>query len=105
MVAPSNSVRASGDPAFQRIQEIARYINRTFEENPELIDEFVSLCSDNLTFVNDCDDDAIPASTMRLYNKKGPAKDASKQCVDRVKRQVDEPYRREKRSEHVQKLQ
>ena len=103
MVALSNSARASGDPAFQLIQDIARYTHRTFEENPALIDEFASLCSDNLTFVNDWDDDAIPASTMRLYSKKVPAKDASKQFVDRVRRQVEECDRREIRSEDVEK--
>ena len=53
--------------------------------------------------MNDCDDDAIPASTMRLYSKNVPAKDASKQFVDRVRRQVEECDRRKIRSEYVGK--
>ena len=103
MVALKHSVRASGDEVFTRIQKIARYTYRTFEEKPELIDEFISLCSDNFTFVDDWDDDGIPASTMRLYSKKVPAKDAAKQFVERVRRQVNELDRKEKKAENVQK--
>ena len=103
MVALKHSVRASGDAAFQRIQEIARYTYRTFEENPDLIEEFIELCSENFTFVNDWDDDQIPASTMRLYSKRVPAKDAAKQFVERVRRQVDEVDRKEQKAEDVQK--
>ena len=86
MVALKHSVRASGDEVFTRIQQIARYTYRTFEENPDLIEEFVSLCSDNFIFVNDWDDDGILASTMPLYSKRVPAKDATKQSVETVRR-------------------
>ena len=97
MVALKHYVRASGDAAFQRIQEIARYTYKKFEEEPDLIEEFIQLCSDNFTFVDDWDDDRIPASTMRLYSKRVPAKDAAKQFVERVRRQIDEVDRKEKR--------
>ena len=103
MVALKHSVRASEDKVFTRIKQIARYTYRTFEENPDLIEEFVSLCSDNFTFVNNWDDDGIPASTMRLYSKRVPAKDAVKQFVERFRRQVDEVNRKEKNAEDVQK--
>ena len=90
MVALDNSSRVSGDVAFKRIQEIGRYTYWTFAKNLELIDEFMSLCFNNLMFVNDWDDDAILASTIQLYSKKVPAKDASKNFVDQVNRQVEE---------------
>ena len=53
--------------------------------------------------MNDWDDDTIPASTIQLCCKKVPAKDAPKQFVDRVRRQVEECDRREIRSEDVEK--
>ena len=40
---------------------------------------------------------------MRLYSKKVPAKEASKQFIDRVRRQIPESDRRERVSEDVQK--
>ena len=89
MIALHNSVRAFGDLAFQRVQEITRYTYQSFNEKPELIEKFISLCSDNLTFVHDWDNDAILASTMQLCGKKVSAKDVSKPFVDRFKRQVD----------------
>ena len=48
-----NSAKAYDNIAFQRIQKIARYTYQTFAENSELIDEFISLCSSKLMFVND----------------------------------------------------
>ena len=53
--------------------------------------------------MDDWDDDRIPASTMRLYSKRVPAKDAAKQFVERVRRQIDEVDRKEKKAEDVQK--
>ena len=97
------SVRASNDPEFRRIQQIARYSYQKNLANPELIDEFIQLCSENLTFVSNWDDDAISTSTMRLYSKKVPAKEAARQFVDRVRRQVPESDRREREAEDVEK--
>ena len=97
------SVRASNDPEFRRIQQIARYNYQKILANPELIDEFIQLCSENLTFVSNWDDDAISTSTMRLYSKKVPAKEAARQFVDRVRRQVPESDRREREAEDVEK--
>ena len=103
MVNLTHSVRASNDIPFQRIQEIARYNYKRFENAPELIEEFVELCSDNLTFVDSWDDDAITPATMRLYSKKIPAREASRQFVDRVRRQVVDADRIEHKATDVQK--
>ena len=70
MVELKNSVRASNDPNFRRIQELVRFSQKRLQENPELIDDFITLCSDHLTFVEDWNDHQITPSTMRLYSKK-----------------------------------
>ena len=103
MVNLCHSVRASGDILFKRIQEIARYNYRKFAEEPELIEEFISLCSEHLTFVDNWDHVKITTATMRLYSKKVPARDASKQFVDRVRRQINEQNRLERDAEDVEK--
>ena len=103
MVALEHSVRASNDDVFVRIQKIARFNYSRFETEPELIDEFVLLCSNSFTFVESWDNDAILPSTMRLYSKKVPAREASRQFVARVRRQVDDSVRIEKVAEDVEK--
>ena len=72
-------------------------------DEPDLIDEFVGLCSEYLTFVNNWDDNKITPSTMRLYSKKVPAKDASRQFIARVRRQVSDNDRIEKNAEDIEK--
>ena len=103
MVALKHSVRASDDAQLQRIQQIARMNYRKFHENPALVNEFVRLCSDTFTFVDTWDDPKISMSTMRLYSKRVPARDASKQFVDQVRRQVEDDSRVERESEDVVK--
>ena len=77
MVLLKHSVRAANDEPFKRIQEIARCTYKHFEEEPELINEFTNLCSVHFTFVDSWNDEKILPSTMRLYSKKVPAKDAA----------------------------
>ena len=88
MVALETSVRASNDPKHQRIQQISRYSLRKLNENPLLIDEFLQLVSDSFTFVQDWSSNEITANTYRLYSKKFPAKEASRQYVERVRRLI-----------------
>ena len=87
MVNLKTSVRAAEDPNFQRIQEIARMPLSTFQdETNDFVNEFLDLISNNCTFVSDWDDPKITEKTFRLYSKKVPAKKASKQYSERVKR-------------------
>ena len=72
-------------------------------ENPKLIDEFINLCGNNLTFVNDWNDSRIPASSIRLYSKKVPVNEATKQFSNRVRRLFHTRDLREKLSEDVEK--
>ena len=102
-VALKHSVRASNDPSFQRLQQIARYNYQSFIEKPSYIEEFAQLCSNSLTFVPNWEDNTISPSTMRLYSKRIPAKEAERQFVNRVRRQIHESDRREKEGEDVEK--
>lgn len=65
-----HSVRASGHPDFQRLQNIARLHPRHYNENPALIDELKDLIGRACTFVDDWSSSKITPSTCRLYGKK-----------------------------------
>ena len=88
MIELKTSVRASDDVAFQRIQEICRFSHRKLKESPNLVDEFLDLCSNHLTFVPNWTDPAITTNTYRLYSKKVPAKEAALEFIQRVRRQI-----------------
>lgn len=103
MVELQESVRASGDMTFQRIQQIARYSHKRLKKEPHLIEEFKRLCSDHLTFVPTWDDDKIGPRTMRLYSKKIPAREAGRNFVERVRRLYNHNNIREKVSEDLEK--
>ena len=103
MIALNHSVRASDDANFFRIQQIARYHHRTLEEKPELIEEFISLCSQYLTFVDDWNNPQIPPNCMRLYSKKVPAKEAAKDFGIRVRQHYPSSHIRERIAEDVEK--
>jgi hypothetical protein len=61
---------------------------RKFEANPALVDEFVTLCSNNFTPVDICKVHCILPSTMDLYSNKIPAREASCQFLSSVSREV-----------------
>ena len=86
MVSLEHSVRAANDPVFFRIQQICRYDYNKLEEDPQLIEEFRHLCSENLSFVDNWDDQSIHPSTIRLYSKKIPVREAAEQFAARVRR-------------------
>ena len=86
MISLQHSVRAADDPSFFCIQQICRYDYLTLEENPEYVAEFKHLCSEHLTFLDSWEDPDIPPSTIRLYSKKVPVCEATKQHDDRVRR-------------------
>ena len=103
MVNLSHSVRAYGDLKYQRLQHICRLNYRILAENPNLIEEFISLCSESLTFVKDWSDKKITPSTMRLYSKKIPTREATKDFADRVKKQIDRKKMCERMSVDLEK--
>lgn len=84
MIALQHSVRAADDPSFFRIQQIYHYDCCTLEQNPVYVAEFKHLCSEHLTFFKNWEDPVIPPSIIRLYSKKVPVREATKQhdvCV------------------------
>ena len=88
VVALKHSVRASNDLDFVRIQTIARMNYKKIELDSNLVDEFITLCFDSFTFADSWESDKILPSTMRLFSKKILAREASRQFVASVKRQV-----------------
>ena len=103
MVKLKTSVRAAGDPDFQRIQEIARMHYSKYVSNPDLITEFKTLLSNTCTFVPSWTSPEITPSTYRLYGKKFPAKEATRQFVDGVRRSINQSNLREKDADDVEK--
>jgi hypothetical protein len=103
MVCLKHSVRASSDVQFQRIQEIARYSYKKFENEPNLMEEFIQLCSAHLTFVPNWDNPVITPQTMRLYSKRVPAKDAARHFAQRVRSHVNSNDLRERVADDVEK--
>eukprot|EP00957_Ditylum_brightwellii_P089253 6796714-Ditylum_brightwellii.AAC.1 len=78
MVSMSTSVRSSGDPFNKRIQQICQHNHSILSQNPQLIEEFLTLVSENCAFVENWNDEAITPSTYRLYGKRVPAKEAAR---------------------------
>ena len=103
MVALYHSVRAAADTNLQKINDIGRLNYTRFEEDPTLETEFVSLCSNIFTFVPTWDSNTIKTSTMRLYSKRVPVREALAQYVERVRRQINPTDVLERMSQDVQK--
>ena len=97
MVKLKTSVRAAGDINLQRIQEIARMHYSQYKENNGLINEFKSLLRSTCTFVSSWSSEEITPSTYRLYGKKFPAKEATRQYVDNVRQSITSAGIREKK--------
>ena len=102
MVAFNTSVRAAGDPALQRIQQIARYHYAHYESHPEVIDEFKELICQHCTFVDTWNSEEITPDTYRLFGKKFPAKEASRRFVENIKMRDDVGTVLEKTSDDVE---
>ena len=102
MVGLKTSVRASDDEQLQRIQEIARLPYGSYDEEPELLDEFSRLICDSCVFVDSWSAPEITPSTYRLYGKKHPAKEASKRFVEQIRQRSDIGILREHCSDDVE---
>ena len=62
----------SNDDIFKRIHKISGFNYQRTKDEPEIVDEFLILRSENLTFVDTWDDNKITSSAMRLYSKNVP---------------------------------
>ena len=98
-----HSVRAAGDPSFQRIQNIARMHPKMYSSDPMLLQELAELIKSNCTFVNSWNSPEICPGVFRLYGKKYPAKQASHEYITSVKMQLNQEEYVERISEDIQK--
>ena len=105
MVHLQHSVRAFGDRDFQSLQHICRLHYKQLEDEPELIEKFINLCSQCLTFVDDWTDLRIAPSTMRLYSRKVPAREAATQFANRVRLHIASNEIHERIAADVEKSQ
>ena len=103
MVELKHSVRANSDPSWQHIQEIASFQQKNLSSNPLLKHEFINLVSQHSTFVLDWDSNLITSSTIRLYARKVPAKEAMKQFVSRFCQNIHISLIRESTSQDLEK--
>ena len=87
MFALRHPIRAASDANFRRIQEISRMnVSVLIEEENNYVREFTELISEHCTFVDTWESPLITEKTYRLYSKRVPAKEASRQYAERVKR-------------------
>ena len=92
MVTLENYVQASNDDIFKRIQKTTRFNYIRHVDEPDCVDKFLTLRSENSIFVDTWDKNKLNPSTMKLYSKKTSAREASRKFLARVMSQVNETY-------------
>ena len=88
MIKLQSSVRASDDIELQRIIQIASMHYSAYVDDPELLVEFRTLVSNTCVFVENWDSPEITPSTYRLYGKKLPANEATRQFINNVRQTI-----------------
>lgn len=71
-----HSVRSAQDPLQQRVIEISRYNDARMQNEPQLIEELLQIVSRECTFVTSWDDKRITRSTLRLFGRRDPVRNA-----------------------------
>ena len=97
-----NSVRAKNDRKFCELQKIARMSPTQYIQKPELLNKFKKLLKETCTFVSTWDSDIITPDVHRIYGKKYPAKEASKEYILQVKNHLSPNEYVESESEDFQ---
>ena len=102
MVNLKTSVRCVDDDNFQRLQELLRmnYLKYTPQDYVELR----HLLSTVPTFVSDWNSPEIGSNTYRLYGKKKPAIQATKDYINSIRRNIEASNLLEKRAVDVEKM-
>ena len=95
MVKLETSVRAVGDQDFQRLQEITRMHFNSFNDNTELLDEFRQLLRNVPTYVPNWTSPEISPDTYRLYGRKTPANEATRNLVETIRSSIPHDHLRE----------
>ena len=79
-----HSVRAHGDPDFQRLQTLTRMDPFVLKQDIELKDEFFNLANKILTYVPNSEDNHIHPNMMRVFSRKRPAQEALNDYRDSI---------------------
>ena len=103
MVALRQSVRTNNQKV-QHMQTIAHENYHILSQNPEIIDEFLHLASENFTFVDSWESSNIIPSTFCIYSKRIPVVEAGKLYVGRVLSHVSQENLRRRKAVDVSKM-
>ena len=84
-----HSVRAHGDPDFQRLQNITRMCPFRLRESNELKNEFFNLAGQIFTFVPNWNDSRITPNMIRVFSRIRPAQEAINEYREKIKSLLD----------------
>ena len=84
-----HSVRAHGDPDFQRLQALTRTCPYELRDNIQLKNEFFDLAGRILTFVPNWNDNKINPNMMRAYSRIRPAQEALNEYRESIKQTLE----------------
>lgn len=82
LIRLKHSVRAHGDAALQRIQEITRMPPVQLAASPDLKEEFTKLLTDNVNFVSDMNDESLGPEVLRMYSRREQATTAAEDYIN-----------------------
>jgi len=82
LIRLKHSVRAHGDAALQRIQEITRISPVELAASPDLKEEFTKLLSDNVNFVSDMNHESLGPEVLRMYSRREQATTAAEDYIN-----------------------
>ena len=102
MVKLETPVRCAGDENFIRLQEILRMHHSMYTE--DLLNELGALLSSIPIFVDNWDSEVIGMDTYRLYGKKAPAIEATRNFINSIKNTMSNDDYREKRAVDLEKI-
>ena len=86
LVQLSHSVRAHGDPPFQRLQELTRMSPVKLLSNVRYKEEFKGLLRQCFDFIPSWDDERITPDVQQMFSRRIPAYEASKEYVERLEK-------------------
>ena len=84
MMKLETCVRAAGDQDFQRLQEITRMHFSCFNDDIQFLNEFKDLLRNVPTYVTNWSAPEITSDTYRLYGRKTPANEGTKDPLLRI---------------------
>jgi hypothetical protein len=96
MVKVETPVRCAGENVFSRLQELIRLHHSKYTS--AILLELRNLLNDIPTYVDDWDSPQIGSDTYRLYGKKTPAIDATRNYINTTRNSMQPNLLREKQS-------